>query len=570
MAYLSASCVVSVICPNFRSKNQSNSVNYVRACRASNEEEKPTSSKPRDGGDSQSKFDRRGMLFGGFGVFALGGDMGMSPSSNNPLTPDFANCNKRVIINGKEMNCCPPLSFTKTIHDFILPDISSPRVRPAVHLITPEQLHKFENAIHLMKGLDKDDPHNFHQQANIHCAYCNNAYKQLGFPEDDFPVHTNALFFPFHRCYLYFFERICAHLINDPTFALPFWNWDSIPGMQMPKIYNNPDSPLYNKLRDAHHKPPKLVNLNYVRKTEDPHFDVECSNLRWMNKQVLVNGKYAGFLGEIISGGHEAQHSGMGSIENSPHNNIHDWVGQPNAPYEDMGVLYASARDPLFYGHHANVDRVWTIWQGLHKGKPRDYTDPSWLDSSFVFYDEHRKLVRIKVRDCLDNEKLGYVYQDLCIPWLYTKQIPRRRRPPTKLPAPEVIGFPKDLDSKITTVVKRPKKSRDKEEKSEEDEILVIEDIEFDKSSRVHFNVLVNVVDDGSDVSPGNSEFAGTFTNISHGHKHRVKTSLRLVITDQIEDLGLQDDETVIVSIDPKVVEDKVTIGGIKIELHSS
>ncbi|XXG81495.1 hypothetical protein AAC387_Pa09g2115 [Persea americana] len=39
-----------------------------------------------------------------------------------------------------------------------------------------------------MKKLDKDDPWHFDQQSKIHCAYCNGAYKQVGFdvpPQDE-------------------------------------------------------------------------------------------------------------------------------------------------------------------------------------------------------------------------------------------------------------------------------------------------------------------------------------------------------------------------------------------------
>ncbi|KAH1055296.1 hypothetical protein J1N35_033361 [Gossypium stocksii] len=85
-----------------------------------------------------------------------------------------------------------------------------------------------------MKALPVDDPRNFMQQANIHCAYCNGAYGQVGFPDQKLEVHYWWLFFPFHRMYLYFFERILGKLIGDPDFTMPFWNWDSPCRMTMP------------------------------------------------------------------------------------------------------------------------------------------------------------------------------------------------------------------------------------------------------------------------------------------------------------------------------------------------
>lgn len=227
----------------------------------------------------------------------------------------------------------------------------------------------------------------------------------------------------------------------------------------------------------------------------------------------------------------------------------------------------------MFYGHHANVDRMWSIWQKLET-KRRDYTDPDWLDSSFVLYDENKNAVRIKVRDCVDSVNLGYVYQDVDIPWLNTRQIPRQNPPTSSSPEPPLapppeVYFPAMLNSEINTVVGRPSRSRTIEQKGEEDEVLVIEDIEFDRSSRVHFNVLVNVLDEGLDVSPANIEFAGSFRNIPHAHNHNnAKNSLRFVITELIEELGLDDAETLHVKIAPKLGGENVTIGGIKIELQ--
>ncbi|MCD9559963.1 hypothetical protein HAX54_018344 [Datura stramonium] len=54
-----------------------------------------------------------------------------------------------------------------------------------------------------------------------------------GFPNLELQVHSSWLFLPFHRCYLYFFERILGSLINDPTFVMPFGT-GIIDGMRMP------------------------------------------------------------------------------------------------------------------------------------------------------------------------------------------------------------------------------------------------------------------------------------------------------------------------------------------------
>ena len=49
-----------------------------------------------------------------------------------------------------------------------------------------------------------------------------------------------------------------------------------------------------------------------------------------------------------------AGHNGM-------HNGVHGWVGG------DMGAM-TSPNDPIFFMHHAQVDRIWSIWQRKHAG----------------------------------------------------------------------------------------------------------------------------------------------------------------------------------------------------------
>ncbi len=45
-----------------------------------------------------------------------------------------------------------------------------------------------------------------------------------------------------------------------------------------------------------------------------------------------------------------------------------------------MGDLYVSPADPLFYLHHANLDRVWWSWQKLNlKTRLTDISGPIYL-----------------------------------------------------------------------------------------------------------------------------------------------------------------------------------------------
>jgi polyphenol oxidase len=110
---------------------------------------------------------------------------------------------------------------------------------------------------------------------------------------------------------------------------------------------------------------------------------------------VISNGKTPElFMGAAYRAGDKSG-QGQGSLENVPHGNIHFWTGDQNQPNgEDMGNFYSAGRDPIFFAHHANVDRMWYVWKKL-RGKHQDFTDPDWLNTEFLFYDENAQLVHI-------------------------------------------------------------------------------------------------------------------------------------------------------------------------------
>ncbi|OVA00542.1 Tyrosinase [Macleaya cordata] len=358
----------------------------------------------KDHEDNQQEgglIDRRNMLIGLGGLYGVSSLVGVDRSAMAApiMPPDLSKCGPADLPAGAApTNCCPPTDLK--IIDFKPPSSSTPlRVRPAAHLVDEAYIAKYTKAIELMKALPDDDPRSFKQQANVHCAYCDGAYDQIGFPDLQIQVHNSWLFFPFHRYYVYFHEKILGSLIGDPTFALPYWNWDGAPdGMKMPSIYANTKSSLYDKLRDAKHQPPTLVDLDY--NLVDPNTTPQqqlSSNITIMYRQMVSNGKTALlFLGSPYRAGGQPD-PGAGSIENVPHGPVHSWAGdrtQPNV--ENMGNFYSAARDPIFFAHHANVDRMWTLWKGLG-GKRKDFTDPDWLNAAFLFYDENKQLVRVKV-----------------------------------------------------------------------------------------------------------------------------------------------------------------------------
>lgn len=83
------------------------------------------------------------------------------------------------------------------------------------------------------------------------------------------------------------------------------------------------------------------------------------------------------------------------AIEGAVHADVHNAVGG------DMATA-SSPTDPLFWLHHANLDRIFSEWQASHPGKnPQNLTEK--LKPSPIF--------KVSVQDVLKISTLGYKYQ---------------------------------------------------------------------------------------------------------------------------------------------------------------
>ncbi|KAF0892510.1 hypothetical protein E2562_016816 [Oryza meyeriana var. granulata] len=514
------------------------------------------------------RVDRRDVLLGIGGAAAMVATQQGGALAAPIQAPDLGDCHQAVDLpdTAPETNCCPTYRAGTVAVDFTPPPASSPlRVRPAAHLADRAYVAKYERAVSLMKQLPADDPRSFAQQWRVHCAYCDGAYDQVGFPGLEIQIHNCWLFFPWHRMYLYFHERILGKLIGDETFALPFWNWDAPGGMSFPAIYANRSSPLYDPLRNPAHQPPFPLDLDYSgTDTTIPRDQLIDQNLKIMYRQATRKTEL--FMGQPYRAGDQPE-PGPGSIESVPHNTVHQWTGDPRQPNgEDMGTFYSAARDPVFFAHHGNIDRMWYIRRGLLFPGNTDFADPDWLNASFLFYDEDARLVRVRVRDSLDAAALRFTYQDVGpLPWLNSK--PSKGAAGTTAPAAGAL--PATLNKTVRVAVTRPKVKRSRKEKEEEEEVLVIEGIEVpDHSTYVKFDVYVNAPESGDDAA---ATCAGSVALTPHGVHHEErkrsprKTVARFGICDLLDDIGADGDKTVIVSIVPRCGCDKVTVAGVSI-----
>lgn len=322
---------------------------------------------------------------------------------------------------GFGQSCAPPAGGTPI--PFTVPAGQTSIRRKPVSALDQNEISRLRLAYQKLRELTQsapNDPRGWMQQANIHCFQCG------GNPGHD--IHQSWLFFPWHRAYLYYHEKILGKLINDNSFRLPYWDWDVVSSRNLPAIYR-----------------PQTVN-NAPNSLFDPNRDVNGGDsmpafIFPANNNPMNAPNFQSFGGNQAAGG---------ALENGPHGLIHVWTGdrQVSSSNADMGRLDTAARDPLFFAHHCNIDRLWAEWLRRNPTAHKNPTAPAWLNTSFTFFDENSKLRRIRVGDVLDTAgKLGFTYP----PGAALTD----SKPPKKIPLPfdkitKAIKLPADLKAQLT------------------------------------------------------------------------------------------------------------------------
>ncbi|MGN6512097.1 MAG: tyrosinase family protein [Lysobacteraceae bacterium] len=199
-------------------------------------------------------------------------------------------------------------------------------------------------------------------------------------------------FLPWHRMFVYYFERIVRRVSGRADFTLPYWDYTSDDPAKrgvVPLEFRSPDDPVFGPL----YRPDRtdLANSGQPIQTGSPGDPMRIGGP--MGKAYYEQvGTDAGFCRAINSGIHGA---------------IHVLVGNRDG----MGTVPYSGNDPLFWVHHANIDRMWASWNLNGAANP---VDAEWANQTFVFGDAGGRVVA-PMRDFFDCAALGYGY-DAYIP----------------------------------------------------------------------------------------------------------------------------------------------------------
>jgi tyrosinase len=187
------------------------------------------------------------------------------------------------------------------------------------------------------------------------------------------------LFLPWHRAYLYGFELTLRDLLGAaaPALTLPWWDWTSRRSHQqgLPAAYT----------QDAGANPllgqpvPAVARQNGqpTETTREPGDPADLPTAAAV-KAALDETDFFTFSLKL----------------EDIHNAVHGWTGGT------MGIIAWAAYDPVFWAHHAMIDRIWRLWQLRHgtPGPPQSMWDTALPPFPFT------------VRQVLSTNRLGYDY----------------------------------------------------------------------------------------------------------------------------------------------------------------
>jgi tyrosinase len=239
---------------------------------------------------------------------------------------------------------------------------------------------------------NRNDQRGWDVQAGLHTYRCQ---------------HGDWWFLPWHRAYLYYFERMIQDAIGDPTFALPYWDWTDSSQLTLPAPFRDANSPLY----DANRLP--FVNDGSAQ-LDWSFYD---QNFGGILNYVLDLTNFVPSFGSPAEGsspGLERAHGqdlGHGDFEGGPHDSVHVWVA--GGGRRDMGDPTFAALDPIFWLHHGNIDRLWSRWLARDPGHLNP-TSTTWRNQRFQFVNTSGQGELITVSQVLDTRSapLNYRYDD--------------------------------------------------------------------------------------------------------------------------------------------------------------
>jgi len=211
-------------------------------------------------------------------------------------------------------------------------------------------------------------------------------------PGDDIEVN----FALWHRLYLQSFEDVVrtvlttAGVTGASSWALPYWEYTKDDQAVIPELFRTETSSLYEFSRSVLINEGK--NLSTIKTDSNgtsalesiqENLDTLLNLNSYQSMNSWLNSNPHGFMHDVIGGSFDATY---GNAEQATANGqqlittnqiqaaqaqIADALGVPNATGFNAGLMAnvgAAALDPVFWSHHAYIDKILSDWNGSAKG----------------------------------------------------------------------------------------------------------------------------------------------------------------------------------------------------------
>ena len=257
----------------------------------------------------------------------------------------------------------------------------------------------YARGVKAIKARPLNEPTGWRFYAAIH-GIDQDLWRQLGYLSSGDPMpssgdtetywnqcqHGSWYFLPWHRGYLIAFEAVVRDAVvklgGPSDWALPYWNYFKPNQDALPPAFasanwpdGDGDNPLYVPQRYGPNNdgnvyvPVSAISLNALA---DPDFSG------------LATGGSPGFGGVNTGFNHSGQVHG--GIETQPHDWVHGLVGGGDPQSNLPGLMSdpdTAGLDPIFWLHHANIDRLWEVWRN-NPTSHVDPTDANWVNGPLV------------------------------------------------------------------------------------------------------------------------------------------------------------------------------------------
>ncbi|MGZ6254252.1 MAG: tyrosinase family protein [Candidatus Binataceae bacterium] len=342
---------------------------------------------------------------------------------------------------------------TSALHAAPAPSPTFRRFEITDPAMPPRVLESYAKGITAMLNRPATDPLNWYRNAFVHIFDC---------------PHGNWWFLAWHRAYIGWFERKIRELSADPEFALPYWDWTKaarVPAAMFNGVLDPNNSAFigdFNAFKAKFNAPlnaafaafspaqQSVLAARGVTKAAalfaaatpgpqgmffnqpnargltagNPNLDnatktaVSPSTIKSAVRASTFAGSATGSGSAGFSSAMAATHndkSRKGILESQPHDNVHGSIG--GASGDAFMVSFLSPIDPIFFLHHANLDRLWDVWtrRQAARGKPTLPTGANltkWSNEKFQFFidEKGQAVTKITAGDYASMASFDYDY----------------------------------------------------------------------------------------------------------------------------------------------------------------